>query len=103
MKKLVVTIAIVLGMGLTTFAQDMAFAQNEAFATGGGLMGRGGIESGNVFAPGLMLDLTSMFDTPGLPNHGMTDNQNAPLGSGIALLLGLGGAYLVAKKRKEQK
>ena len=101
MKKLVVTIAIVLGMGLTTFAQDMAFAQNEAFATGGGLMGRGGIESGNVFAPGLMLDLDAMLG-PNLPNHGMTDNQNAPLGSGIALLLGLGGAYLVAKKRKEE-
>ena len=65
-------------------------------------MGRGGIESGNVFAPGLMLDLNGLI-TPGLPEHGMTDNQNAPLGSGIALLLGLGGAYLVAKKRKEQK
>ena len=101
MKKLVVTIAIVLGMGLTTFAQDMAFAQNEAFATGGGLMGRGGIESGNVFAPGLMLDLDALM--PALPEHGETDNQNAaPLGSGIALLLGLGGAYLVAKKRKEE-
>ena len=100
MKKLVVTIAIVLGMGLTTFAQDMAFAQNEAFATGGGLMGRGGIESGNVFAPGLLLDFDGIM--PGLPNHGLDENQNAPLGSGIALLLGLGGAYLVAKKRKEE-
>ena len=100
MKKLIVTIAIVLGMGLTTFAQDMAFAQNEAFATGGGLMGRGGIESGNVFAPSLMLDLNGLI-TPGLPEHGLDANQNAPLGSGIALLLGLGGAYLVAKKRKE--
>ncbi len=101
MKKLVVTIAIVLGMGLTTFAQDMAFAQNEAFATGGGLMGRGGIESGNVFAPGLMLDFSGLV-TPGLPDHGSDTNMNAPLGSGIALLLGLGGAYLVAKKRKEE-
>ena len=101
MKKLVVTIAIVLGMGLTTFAQDMAFAQNEAFATGGGLMGRGGIESGNVFAPGLMLDFSGLM--PALPEHGSDTNMNAPLGSGIALLLGLGGAYLIAKKRKEQK
>ena len=101
MKKLIVTIAIVLGMGLTTFAQDMAFAQNEAFATGGGLMGRGGIESGNVFAPGLFLDLENTLMMPGLPEHGQDANQNAPLGSGIALLLGLGGAYLVAKKRKE--
>ncbi len=102
MKKLVITLAIVLGMGLTTFAQDMAFAQNEAFATGGGLMGRGGIESGNVFAPGLLLDFTT-GGMPGLPNHGLDGNQNAPLGTGIALLAALGGAYLVAKKRKEQK
>jgi LPXTG-motif cell wall-anchored protein len=36
-----------------------------------------------------------------LPQHTQTTSQDAPLGSGIALLLGLGGAYLVAKRRKE--
>ena len=31
----------------------------------------------------------------------MSGNQNAPLDSGITVLLGLGAAYMVAKKRKE--
>lgn len=99
MKKLIVTIAIVLGMGLTTFAQDGAFAPNDAF--GGGLMGRGATPDGGLFVPGFMLDLDGLM-TPGLPGHGSNTNMDAPLGSGIALLLGLGGAYLVAKKRKEE-
>lgn len=36
-----------------------------------------------------------------LPDHGLDTDVNAPLGSGIALLLGMGGAYLFAKRRKE--
>jgi len=33
--------------------------------------------------------------------HNQSDDQDAaPLGSGIAVLLGMGGAYLVAKKRR---
>ena len=39
--------------------------------------------------------------TPGLPNHNMDGDQDAPLGSGVALLLGMGAAYVIAKKRKE--
>ena len=42
-----------------------------------------------------------VINTPMLPSHGATDNQPAPLGSGIAVLMGLGAAYMVAKKRKE--
>ena len=37
-----------------------------------------------------------------LPTHGETGNQDAPVGSGIAVLLGLGAAYLVGKKRREE-
>ena len=36
-----------------------------------------------------------------LPDHGLNTDVNAPLGSGIALLLGLGAAYAL-KKRKEE-
>ena len=38
-----------------------------------------------------------------LPNaHGGTEDQNGPLGSGIAVLAALGGAYLVGKRRKKE-
>ena len=97
MKKLALTLAIVLGMGLTTFAQDEAFG-------GGGLFQRGAIEDNGIGFSGfyLGLDFTGEGLMPGLPTHGQNDNQNAPLGTGIAILAALGGAYLVAKKRKEE-
>ena len=87
MKKLVLTIAIVLGLSMTTFANN----------DGGGLFQRGEAtpESNATFSNG--------NDNPLLPNHGETGNQdaNTPLGSGIAVLIGLGAVYLAGKKRKE--
>ena len=90
MKKLIITTAIVLGFGLTSFA-----AYN-----GGGLFQRGvsdeeyyGMGYTSQYRDGLM---------PNIPNHGSTDNENAPLGTGIVLLTALGGAYLVGKKRREE-
>ena len=35
-------------------------------------------------------------------SHGSNSDFESPLGSGIAVLLGLGAAYLVAKKRNEE-
>jgi hypothetical protein len=90
MKKLIITTAILLGIGLTSFAQGNMFHRNDGngssyFAEKSGMRdGEGGIL------------------TPGLPTHGLTENQNAPLGSGIVLLAGLGAAYLVGKKRNEE-
>jgi hypothetical protein len=77
-------------MGMSAMAQ-----------TDGGLFGRGLEEEAfstdwdyqTLRGSGLLL--------PG--SHGLSNDVNAtPLGSGIALLLGLGGAYLVAKRRKEE-
>ncbi len=88
MKKLTLTIAIVLGLGLISFANPNA----------GGLFQRGAMpESNGIYGN------RSTGGTPMLPNHGESGNQDAdgPLGSGIAVLAALGGAYLVAKKRKE--
>jgi hypothetical protein len=85
MKKLALTIAVVLGLGLTTFAEN-----------DGGLFQRGASEPAT----------TELFGNryggdPLLPIHGGSGNADAPLGSGVAVLLGLGAAYMVAKKRKE--
>ena len=87
MKKLILTLAIVLGLGLTTFADPNS----------GGLFHRGATpeKSGNRENNGPLLPL----------QHGDPLNADAdqvPVGSGIALLAALGGAYLVGKKRKEE-
>ena len=86
MKKTLVTIAIVLGLSMTTFADP-----------NGGLFQRG---TSDETASGWR---TTNAGEPALPMHGATTNQdaNGPIGSGIAVLLGLGAAYLVGKKRKE--
>ena len=89
MKKLVLTIAIVLGLSMTTFANN----------DGGGLFQRGAAtpENSTVFS--------NRENNPMLPNHNLEGNQDAnesPLGSGIAVLVGLGAAYLVGKKRREE-
>jgi len=86
MKKTVLTIAIVLGLGLTTFADP----------NGGGLFQRGTSET-EFYGSGWRDN-----STPALPNHGQTTNQNAPLGTGIAVLTALGAAYLVGKRRREE-
>ena len=89
MKKLALTIAIVLTMGLSSFAQD------------GGLLNRGVSfdKSGNT-KEGMRGDRSGGMGLPG--DHGLPGDQDAPLGSGIAVLLGLGGAYLIGKKRTEE-
>ena len=89
MKKLTLTIAFLLGLATTVLADP----------NGGGL-----------FQRGTSPEMEGMYgnrstNTPMLPSHGSSENQNAnelPLGSGIALLLGLGGAYLLGKKRRQE-
>lgn len=94
MKKLAITIAIVLVFGLSSFAQK------------GGIFQRGS----NVFQRGDMdRDEMPLFgssgyadnnDIPNFPSHGSNDNMDAPLGGGTLLLVGLGSVYLLAKRRK---
>ena len=83
MKKLALTIAIVLGLSMTTFAD------------GGGLFQRGTEPEETGF-------YRNGEARPVLPGHGATGDQDAPLGTGIAVLTALGAAYLVGKKRNEE-
>ena len=88
MKKLALTFALVLGMGLYSFA---------------GIDNQGG----GLFGYGKSSETTSREgeggDNPLLPGHGQSTNQdgNAPLGSGIVALVGFGAAYAFAKKRED--
>ena len=134
MKKLIVTFAIVLGMGVTSFAQgeyygsvnptedngffnlwkgffnngddmpllpeiseydeeDLAFSNYSQNNGENGLFGMGALyDRGNRNGSPLVL--------PGM--HDSDQDQDGPLGSGIAVLVGLGAAYLVGKRRKEE-
>lgn len=92
MKKTILTIAILLGLTLTTFAD-------------GGLFNRGNNakygQSGYIY---FNAKDTGSGDvaTPLLPPHGSDDNEPAPLGSGIAVLMSLGVTYWMVRKRKKE-
>ena len=97
MKKLTLTIAIILGMATTTFAE------------GGGLFNRGnnarnGASGYSYFSTDGLSDIRTddPFNAPLLPMHGETENQDVPLGSGILALIGLGAVYAVTKKLPEE-
>ena len=94
MKKLVLTLAITFMIGLNAFAQydEDKFGMQPWFGTS--LLGK---ESS--------ADRTGGDDDPmTFPGgHGLYSDADAPLGSGIAVLLGLGTAYLMGKKRIKNK
>ena len=87
MKKITMTLVILLGLTLGAFAQD------------NGLFGKGpsrGAENGYSYRG----DNDPLL---GLPNgHGSNDDSPAPLGSGVFVLASLGAAYMVAKKNKKK-
>ena len=92
MKKLTVTIAIVLGLGMMSFAQiDPEVYEQQ----GGGLFGRG-LDAG-LFE----IDEDALLKLPEFGEEEDVD-ADAPLNGGIAVLMGLGTAYLVGKKRKKE-
>ncbi len=89
MKKLALTIAIIFGLGFGVYAQ-------------GGLFGYGAVSDEEYYGAGYS-DPYRTTDPlmPGLPGHGQTDNQQAPLGGGALLLIGFGAAYAMKKRNKE--
>ena len=89
MKKTTITLALVLGLAMTTFAQGGSmFKRENSGDNGTSLYESKGFNKGGF--------------GPNLPGHGETNDADAPLGSGIVLLASLGAAYMVAKKRREE-
>lgn len=90
MKKLSLLLAIVLGMGTMAFAQEIS---PETY------------EEAGLFGKGFSLFATNEDESLlGLPEgHGLDDDfdADAPLGSGILLLAGMGAAYLLKNKKKD--
>lgn len=85
MKKLALTIAIVLGMASSASAQIFGISTQPD----GGLFNRETTDDPNS-------------GTPTLPNHNQDGNQDAvPLGSGALLLIGFGAAYAMSKKNRK--
>ena len=79
MKKALLILSLVLGMTVGSFAQSSLFNRD-----------------GN--------DREEMRDNrlgfPGLPGHGESDDQDAPLTGGALLLIGFGAAYALKKSKK---
>lgn len=89
MKKLALAIAIVLGITLSASAQY------------NGLFGKGPNPQYENYFYNNYNDRTEE-GLLGLPSsHGENSDQPAPLGSGIAVLVGLGAAYAMSKKNKK--
>ena len=81
MKKVLVTLSLVLTLGLGASAQSDAFFSYSDVET----PNRTGSELGA---------------TPGLPMRGAATDQSAPLGSGLLVLAGLGLAYGLKRREK---
>ena len=85
MKKIIFALALVLTIGFCANAQ---FGGKDSFFTDWEDVSNG-------------LDRLDSPTMPGIPNyHGMTDDVNAPLGSGLLVLTVLGAGYAVARKKK---
>ena len=94
MKKLALTIAIILGLSISSFAFPNSGLNS------GGLFQRG-VSDEEYYGSGYFSQYRTEGMLPVLPPHNRDNHEDAPLGSGIVVLLGLGAAYLVGKKHKE--
>ena len=75
----------------TAFIMMMVFGANA--------QGRDGFFSNYDNGYGTRLGESLDIENPG--GHGLTTNQDTPLGSGLLVLTALGAGYAVARKRKK--
>ena len=94
MKKLIAITAILLGLSMTSFAQGGLFHRGASAPEGE--TADYSLSKGGSRATGEAI--------PMLPSHNSSNESQpaTPVGSGIAVLMGLGAAYLVGKRRREE-
>ena len=91
------TLVFSLGLAAMTLAVNNLNAQQ-----GGGLFGRG--ETTNDFAISSSEESLMRLDPTPITGSGITnDDFGAPLGSGIAILLGTGLGYVALKKKEDRQ
>ena len=95
MKKTIITLSLILGMTMTTFAEGGLFHR--------GNNAKNGASGYTYFSTQGIGDNAGSPAMPLLPQHGEDTNQPAPLGSGIVMLASLGAAYLVGKNARKNK
>ena len=94
MKKLAITIVIVLGLGISAFADGGLFQR--------GYNAKNGFSGYNYFGARDMGDEEEVFVSPLMPMHNLETDEGAPMGSGSSDRVGLGAACLVGKKCREE-
>ncbi len=99
MKKILITLSLVMGLALSTQAQYFSNKDGR----GGGLFGRGLVADEMYYGAGYgQNSLLNDNGLPGVPNgHDLEGDQPAPLGSAVVLLSALGVAYLASKRSKQ--
>jgi hypothetical protein len=89
-----------LGLTLVAYSQQ---TNNYDKGQQGGLFGYGMVNDKEYSETSIVRGLIDYNDflVPNFPGHGTYDDQSAPLGSGTLLLIGLGMAYSLKRKKKE--
>ena len=92
--------ALSLGLAAMTLTTTNLNAQD-----GGGVFGRGPTDSNFATASseeGLLRATTHQITGDGITNNGIGQSE-APLGSGIAILIGAGLGYVALKKKEDEQ
>lgn len=85
MKRVIITLSFIAALGLNVNAQNKSTQSSDGFFNNSTLTETNYREG---------------FGNPNLPGRDEFTDQDAPLGSGLLLLAGMGAAYALRRKRK---
>ena len=86
MKRVIITLSFIAALGLNVNAQNQSTQSSDGFFNNSTLTETNYREGS--------------FVEPNFPDRNKFENQDAPLGSGLLLLAGMGAAYALRRKNK---